>query len=173
MSSAGWFTLLVLASGLVRLLELRVAAGNVREALRRGGVEYGRSHYPAMVAVHAGLLVACLVEVWVFDRPFLPWLGWPALAVVLAAHGLRWWCIRSLGWRWNTRVVVVPGLPLVRRGPYRWLSHPNYVAVVAEVAALPLVHTAWVTALVFSAANAAVLVVRIRVEDQALAAAAP
>lgn len=171
MSSAAWYTLLVLASGVVRLLELRVAARNVHEAFARGGVEYGRSHYPAMVAVHAGLLVACLVEAWGADRPFLPWLGWPAFAVVLAAHALRWWCIRSLGWRWNTRVIVVPGLPLVRRGPYRWLSHPNYVAVVAEVAALPLVHTAWVTALVFSAANAAVLVVRIRVEDRALAAA--
>ena len=94
------------------------------------------------------------------------------LAVVLAAQALRWWCIATLGRRWNTRVIVVPGLPLVRRGPYRWLSHPNYVAVVVEGFALPLVHTAWITALVFTVLNAALLTVRIRVENRALAAAA-
>ena len=91
------------------------------------------------------------------------------LAVVLASQGLRWWCITTLGRQWNTRVVVVPGLPLVARGPYRWLRHPNYVAVAAEGAALPLVHTAWVTALAFSLANAAVLWVRIRCENALLA----
>ncbi|MFD0471542.1 isoprenylcysteine carboxylmethyltransferase family protein [Nonomuraea thailandensis] len=91
------------------------------------------------------------------------------LVVVVLAQGLRWWCIRTLGHQWNTRVVVVPGLPLVHRGPYRWMRHPNYVAVVAEGIALPLVHTAWVTALVFTITNAALLAVRIRVEDAALA----
>jgi methyltransferase len=171
-SSRTWFTLLVLATGAVRLVELRVAARNLREALARGGLEYGRGHYPVMVVVHVGLLVSCIAEVWLADRPFLPWLGWPALAVLVSAHVLRWWCIRSLGWRWNTRVVVVPGLPPVRRGPYRWLDHPNYVAVAVEVAALPLVHTAWLTAAAFSLANVGVMALRIPVEERALASAA-
>jgi methyltransferase len=125
-----------------------------------------------MVALHTGLLVACVVEVHAADRPFLPWLGWPALVLVLASQGLRWWCIATLGPRWNTRVIVVPGLPLVHRGPYRWLSHPNYVAVVVEGLALPLVHTAWVTALGFTVLNAVLLLgFRIPAEERALAAA--
>jgi methyltransferase len=122
-----------------------------------------------MAAMHAAFLVACVAEVAVADRPFLPWLGWPMLALVVASQALRWWCVATLGHQWNTRVIVVPGLPLVSAGPYRWLRHPNYVAVVVEVVALPLVHTAWVTALVFTLANAAVLAVRIPVEERALA----
>jgi methyltransferase len=107
------------------------------------------------------------------DRPFLPWLGWPMLALVLGSQALRWWCIATLGPRWNTRVIVVPGLPLVSRGPYRWLRHPNYVAVVVEGLALPLVHTAWVTALAFTAVNAVLLLrFRIPAEERALRAAA-
>jgi methyltransferase len=94
------------------------------------------------------------------------------LAVVLGTQALRWWCVRSLGPQWNTRIVVVPGLPLVSRGPYRWLRHPNYVAVVLEVAALPLVHTAWVTAVVFSLLDVVVLSIRIPAEQRALAASA-
>ena len=84
-------------------------------------------------------------------------------------QALRWWCIATLGPRWNTRVIVVPGLAPVRSGPYRWLSHPNYVAVVAEGVALPLVHASWVTALVFTIANAGLLAVRLRAENAALA----
>ena len=124
-----------------------------------------------MAAVHSLLLVSCVVEVHVADRPFIPALGWPMLAVVAGTQGLRWWCVRTLGPQWNTRIVVVPGLPLVTGGPYRWLRHPNYVAVVVEVAALPLVHTAWVTAVVFSLLDALVLSVRIPAEQRALAAA--
>ncbi|HET6732675.1 isoprenylcysteine carboxylmethyltransferase family protein, partial [Mycobacterium sp.] len=96
-------------------------------------------------------------------------LGWPMLGVVLAAQALRWWCIGTLGRQWNTRVVVVPGASRVSRGPYRVVPHPNYVAVVTEGAALPLVHSAWITALVFSVLNAALLRTRIRVENEALA----
>ena len=104
--------------------------------------------------LHTALLVGCVVEV-LGGRPAVPaWLGWPMLALVVAAQALRWWCIRTLGPQWNTRVVVVPGLPLVDRGPYRWLRHPNYVAVVVEGVALPLVHTAWITAVVFTVLNA-------------------
>ena len=168
--SQALFTALVLAVGLERVAELVVSRRNAAWSAARGGVESGQGHYPAMVVLHTGLLVGALVEVWVADPPFLPWLGWPALALVLASQGLRWWCIRTLGRRWNTRVIVVPGLPLVDRGPYRFLSHPNYVAVVVEGVALPLVHAAWVTATVFTLANAALLAVRLRVENTALSA---
>lgn len=174
MSSAAWFAVLVGVVAVERLVELVVSARNVRWALGRGGREEARGHYPAMVLLHAGLLVACVAEVGLADRPFVPVLGWTALAVVVAAQTLRWWCITTLGRRWNTRVVVVPGLPLVRRGPYRWFRHPNYVAVVAEGLALPLVHTAWVTALAFTVLNAVLLLrVRIPAEERALAGAAP
>jgi methyltransferase len=165
------FTALVLAVGLERVAELVVSRRNAAWSFQRGGVESGQGHYPAMVVLHVGLLAGALLEVWTADRPFLPWLGWPALALVLASQALRWWCITTLGHQWNTRVIVVPGLPLVTGGPYRWTSHPNYVAVVVEGAALPLVHTAWLTALVFTVANAALLTVRLRVENRALAAA--
>jgi methyltransferase len=120
------------------------------------------------VVLHTGLLVGAVVEVAVADRPFLPWLGWPMLALVLASQALRWWCIATLGGAWSTRVVVVPGSQLVTSGPYRLMRHPNYVAVVVEGFALPLVHTAWVTALVFTVADAVLLRTRIRCEDAAL-----
>ncbi len=164
------FDLLVAATALERLAELVVSARNARWSLARGGIEHGRRHFGPMVALHTGLLLACVAEVHLADRPFVPALGWTALVLVLASQGLRWWCIGTLGHRWNTRVVVVPGLPLVTRGPYRWLRHPNYVAVVVEGLALPLVHTAWITALAFTVLNA-VLLLRFRIpsEERALA----
>ena len=169
MTSEGWYVVLVAVVVLARLAELRVAERHRRWALGRGGVEHGAGHYPAMVALHTAFLAACLAEVLLADRPFLPALAWPALALLVAAHALRWWCITSLGPRWTTRIVVLPGEALVTRGPYRWLRHPNYVAVAAEIVALPLVHTAWVTALVFSVLNAVLLLaVRIPAEERAL-----
>ena len=102
-------------------------------------------------------------------RNFIPALGWPMLAIVVAAQALRWWCITTLGYQWNTRVIVIPGAPRVTGGPYRLIPHPNYVAVIAEGVALPLVHTAWITALVFSALNAWLLSTRVKVENAALA----
>ncbi|WNI33673.1 isoprenylcysteine carboxyl methyltransferase family protein [Streptomyces sp. ITFR-6] len=166
-----WYTALVLAVAGERLAELVVALRNSRWALARGGVETGRAHYPAMVALHTALLLGCLVEVQLADRPFVPLLGWAMVAVVVAAQGLRWWCIRTLGHRWNTRVIVVPGLPLVTGGPYRLLRHPNYAAVATEGLALPLVHGAWLTAALFTVLNAALMTVRVRCEEAALTAA--
>ncbi|MCX4918121.1 isoprenylcysteine carboxyl methyltransferase family protein [Streptomyces sp. NPDC060011] len=168
-----WYGLLVAVVAAERVAELVVARRNERWSVARGATVAGQGHYPAMVALHTGLLAGCLAEVWLAGRPFVPALAWPMLAVLAAAQGLRWWCIRSLGPRWNTRVIVVPGLPLVAKGPYRWrrLRHPNYVAVVAEGVALPLVHTAWVTAVVFTVLNAVLLRVRIRCENRALASA--
>ncbi|QXE38378.1 isoprenylcysteine carboxyl methyltransferase family protein [Streptomyces sp. GMY02] len=166
-----WYGVLVLAVGAERLAELVVARRNTRWSLERGAVERGRGHYPPMVVLHTALLIGCLAEVRLAERPFTPVLGWTMVAVVVAAQALRWWCIRTLGPRWNTRVLVVPGLPLVTGGPYRLLRHPNYVAVVAEGVALPLAHGAWLTALVFTALNAVLLAVRIRCENHALALA--
>jgi methyltransferase len=171
MTSAWWYTILVAAVAVMRLVELSVARRHLRWARERGGVETGAGHYPVMVALHSGLLVGCLAEVWLAGRPFIPALGWPMLALLVGAHALRWWCIRTLGPQWNTRVIRVPGMSLVTGGPYRWLQHPNYVAVVVEGFALPLVHTAWVTALAFTVLNALLLRVRLRVENEALAEA--
>ena len=162
------YTLFVLAVGVERLAEMVVSKRHLAWALARGGREYGRGHFPPMVALHTALLLGCVAEVWLLDRPFLPWLGWPMVAVVLGTQALRWWCIRTLGPQWNTRVVVVPGLPLISGGPYRWFKHPNYVAVVLEGIALPLVHGAWITAVVFTLLNAWLLRVRIGVENHAL-----
>jgi methyltransferase len=150
-----------------RVAELVVSQRNLAWSRARGGVEFGARHYPAMVALHGVLLVGALVEA--SYRPFEPVLGWPMLAVVLAAQGLRWWCIATLGRQWNTRVVVIPDAARIIGGPYRFFSHPNYVAVVVEGIALPLVHTAWVTAVAFTALNAVVLRTRIGVENAALA----
>lgn len=164
------FVVVVLAVGLERLAELVVSKRNLSWALGVGGVEHGRSHYPPMVVLHVGLLAGCLVEVTVADRSAPPLLAGVALTVVLAAQALRWWCISTLGRQWNTRVVVVPSVPLVTGGPYRWVRHPNYVAVAAEGLALPLVGGAWVTAVAFTVLNAVLLLaVRIPVEDRALA----
>lgn len=166
------YGVLVLATGLERLAELVVSARHARWSFARGGVESGRGHFGPMVVLHTGLLVACVVEVVALDRPFLPWLGWPMLVLVLASQGLRWWCIRTLGPQWNTRVIVVPGLSLVHRGPYRWIPHPNYVAVAIEGLALPLVHSAWITAVGFTVLNAWLLLgFRIPAEERALEAA--
>ena len=160
------YILLLFAVAVERLAELAVSKRNLAWSKARGGREYGFAHYPAMVTLHIGLLVGCAVEA--AHRPFLPALGWPMLVLVVLSQALRWWCIATLGPRWNTRVVVVPGLPLITAGPYRWFKHPNYLAVVIEGFALPLVHTAWITALAFTVLNAALLSVRIRCENAAL-----
>jgi methyltransferase len=165
-----WFTAVVAAVALERVAELLVSMRNAAWSMERGGIEVGRRHYAFMVVLHTGLLVAVVTEAWVRRPSFIPVLGWTMVGVVAVAQALRWWCIRTLGHQWNTRVIVVPGMPSVTSGPYRWMSHPNYVAVVAEGVALPLVHTAWITAVVFGVLNAAVLSVRIRVENHALGA---
>ena len=164
-----WTLLAVIA--VERVAELVVSQRHAAALLRRGGVEYGAGHFPVMVALHVGLLAGCVIEPLALHRPFIPALAWPMLALVVAANALRWWCIATLGQRWTARVIVIPGLPLVRSGPYRWFAHPNYVAVVVEGAALPLVGSAWITAITFTVLNAALLTVRLRCETRALAMA--
>jgi len=165
-----WFSVLVVAVGLERLAELVVSQRNAAWSTDRGGIESGQRHYPLMVVLHTGLLIGALAEVWLRHPGFVPAIGVPMLALVLVSQALRWWCIATLGRQWNTRVIVVPGLPRVSRGPYRFLSHPNYVAVVVEGFALPLVGSAWITAVVFTICNALLLAVRLRVESRALTA---
>lgn len=162
------YAVLILLTGLERLVELRVSLRNAAWSLKHGGTEHGRGHYPFMVVLHTGFLVACVAEVVVLERVFTPWLGVPMLGVAAGCQILRWWCIRTLGMRWNTRVIIVQGLPRVTGGPYRFLNHPNYVAVAAEGLALPLVHGAWITALGFTVLNAGLMWVRIRCENTAL-----
>ena len=166
-STAAYLGLLALVA-LQRLAELRLSRAHAGKAFARGGIEHGRTHFPAMAALHAAFLASCALETVLLRRPFPSALGWIALGVFLFAQVLRYWAIASLGERWNVRIIVIPGEPLVRRGPYRFLRHPNYLAVALEIASLPLVHGAFLTALVFSVANAALLRVRIRVEESAL-----
>jgi methyltransferase len=167
-----WYLLFIGAVGVERVAELVVAQRNRGVSKQHGGVEFGARHYPVMVALHTSLLAGCLVEPVLLHRPFIPLLGWPMLAIVLAAQVLRWWCIATLGYQWNTRVIVIPGAARVTGGPYRFFPHPNYVAVIAEGFALPLVHTAWITALAFTVLNAALLRTRIHIENAALASLA-
>jgi methyltransferase len=167
-TSLAAFTILVALVALERLAELVVSKRNAAWSFERGGREAGRGHYLFMVMLHSGFLVAMLVEAWVRRPDVAPLLAWTMLALVAATQALRWWCIATLGPRWNTRVIVVPGLAPVTSGPYRFLPHPNYIAVAVEGMALPLVHEAWVTAVVFTLLNAALLSVRIRVENAAL-----
>ncbi|GAA4745871.1 isoprenylcysteine carboxyl methyltransferase family protein [Amnibacterium soli] len=173
--TSGWwaaytaYLLLLAGTAVERLVELRVSNRNARWAFERGGRETGRGHFGPMVLLHSGLILACALEPLLAGRPFIAALAVPAAVLALASQALRWWCIGTLGPRWNTRIVVVPGLPLVRRGPYRFLSHPNYVVVVLEGIALPLVATAWGTALVFTVLNAVLLLgFRIPAEERAL-----
>ena len=151
-----------------RIAELVVSERHARAMMKEGAFEHGRDHYPFMVVLHTGLLVGCLVEPFALDRPFIAALGIPMIVVALLAQALRWWSIRSLGVRWSTRVIVPIAGERVVRGPYRFFPHPNYVAVVAEGIALPLIHSAWITALSFTLMNALLLWVRIRVEDRAM-----
>lgn len=167
--SEGFYLALVAAVAAQRLVELWLSRRNARWAFARGGIELGRGHLHPMVLLHALFLVACAAEVVALDRPWMPALGVPMLVLLGAAQALRVSTQISLGRRWSTRVIVVPGMPRVRSGPYRLLRHPNYLAVVIEGFALPLVHGAWLTAMLFTLADAWLLRVRIRCEEAALA----
>jgi methyltransferase len=158
-----WIVLLVAVQ---RLLELQLSRANEVRLRAAGAIERGAAHYPLFVLLHTAWLVALLVAVpW--NRPGNPWL----LGAFFALQPLRYWCIRSLGGRWTTRVLVLHGAPRVRHGPYRWLRHPNYLIVALEIALLPLAYGAIRLALGFSLANALLLAWRIRVEERALRSA--
>jgi methyltransferase len=142
--------------------ELVLSHYNTRRLMARGAVEVAPRHYPVMVAVHA----TWLISLWVFGHE-AP-IDTPALMFYLVLQGLRFWVMRTLGPRWTTRIIVLPGEPLVRAGPYRYLAHPNYAVVAGEIAVLPLaLGLPWLAAL-FTILNAAVLAIRIRAENRAL-----
>jgi methyltransferase len=162
------YTVLVAAIAIQRLWELRVSRRHVRALRARGAIEVGGGHYPWMVLLHIGFLLSCLAEVWLLERPWRPALAVVAVSILAAALALRWWTLGTLGERWTTRVLVVPGEELVSDGPYRWLRHPNYLVVALEILSIPLVHGAWLTAIIFSAANGVLLRERLRVENGAL-----
>jgi len=154
--------------GIERLGELVLSRRNARIALANGAKEYGAGHFRVMALMHLLFLVSCAAEVVVLQRPFVAAVGVPAFIAELLGQGLRYWAIATLGVRWNVRIFVVPDSTPVTGGPYRFVRHPNYVAVVIDIIALPLIHGAWLTALVFTLANAAMLYVRIRAEERAL-----
>ena len=149
-----------------RLGELALSRHNTRRLLARGAIEVGASHYPLIVSVHAAWLIA----LWIWGRGES--VNLVALAVFIALQGLRVWIIATLGVRWTTRIIVLPGEPLVASGPYRYLSHPNYAVVAAEIATLPLALHLPMLALIFTALNAAVLAIRLRAETRALSGSA-
>ncbi|MCW2276681.1 isoprenylcysteine carboxyl methyltransferase family protein [Heliophilum fasciatum] len=152
-----------------RLFELQIAQRHRTALLARGAYEVGQGHYPFFVLLHSLFFVSLVGEVTLWHRTSPAW--WPFAAVMLAvAQGLRLWCIRSLGVFWNTRIIVLPGAALVKKGPYRYLRHPNYLVVIIELLVLPLLFGAYGTSLVFSLANLVLLLwVRIPMEEAALA----
>jgi methyltransferase len=156
---------IVLAVAVQRLAELALSRRNERRLRAMGGVESGAGHYPLLVLLHAAWLLAMALALPA-DSPA----DWRLIGLFAALQAARYWVVASLGVRWTTRIITVPGSPLVRRGPYRFLRHPNYAIVAAEIAVLPLAFGAWRLALVFSLLNALVLAHRIRVENAALGA---
>ena len=158
-----WLSILILAAvTLERGVELVIAERNTRRLKAAGAFEVGAGHYPLIVALHAAWLLALWISAW--DRPIQPtWLG-----LFLLFQVLRVWVLATLGGRWTTRIIVLPGAPLVRRGPYRVMDHPNYLVVVGEIALLPLAFGLIELAVAFSVLNALVLILRIRTEDGAL-----
>jgi methyltransferase len=156
-----WIVLLLVA--MQRAAELLFARANTVRLLQQGGIEAGASHYPLFIVLHAGWLVTMAVLIPPGTLP-----NWWLLAIFAALQGMRVWVVASLGPYWTTRIVTVPGATLVRRGPYRFLRHPNYLVVCAEIAVLPLAFHAVLIAVAFSLLNAALLSWRVRVEDRAL-----
>lgn len=160
----GWIYALIGLIAVQRLVELAYARRNVRRLLAAGGREFGRKHYPVLVLLHVAWFVA--LALFAQPTPSIPWAG---LGFLLLLQIARYWVIRSLGPYWTTRIITMPDAPLRRRGPYRWLEHPNYLVVEAEIVLVPLLFGLPAVALVFGLLNAGLLTWRIHVEAQALA----
>jgi methyltransferase len=151
-----------------RVFELFISRRNARRALAGGAIEVGQRHYRVMVTMHALFLAACAAESVLLAHTISPIVSMVALAAALGAQLLRYAAVATLGERWNTRIIVKPGGAPVTRGLYRWIRHPNYVAVIVEIVALPMIRGGWITAAVFTLANSMVLAVRIPAEERAL-----
>jgi methyltransferase len=163
------FTILIISVAIERVVELTVSKRNLAWSKDHGAIEFGFGHYPFMVILHTCLLVGSLAEIYISKPKLIPGLAWTMFVLVVASQILRWWCVITLGKRWNTRIVIVPNVPAVTSGPYKFLAHPNYIAVIVEGFALPMVGFSWITATVFTALNIPLLTVRIRAENKALA----
>lgn len=168
MLSQDLYCALVVLVALQRSAELRVSRRNEAYIRRLGGVEHAPGHFRAMQLLHGTWLAGCLLEVKLLQPAFHWPLGVAALLLFAAGQGLRLSAMRHLAWRWSVRIYTVPSMRPVTTGIYRYLRHPNYLGVALEVAALPLVHGAWRTALVYTLLNGALLVVRIKAEERAL-----
>lgn len=151
-----------------RVIELIVSQKNTQLSLSQGGIEYGADHYKWMVLMHASFLVCVVTEYGIFGNKLPAFLQIAAILLAVLCQCLRWWIIVTLGRQWNTRVIIVPGLGRIRNGPYRYLNHPNYVVVAAEILVLPLIFGSWRTSLVFSILNLQMMRIRLGIENQAL-----
>jgi methyltransferase len=161
--------LIILAILIVeRIFELDRARRNARKAFAHGAIEVGQVHYRVMVAFHALFIASCAFEAALFPHAFPPIVAWVALAGEILAQALRYWAVTTLGDRWNTRIIVTPDRAPVTGGPYRFMRHPNYLAVVIEIAAVPMIGGAIFTAIAFSIGNALILAVRIPAEERAM-----
>lgn len=162
------YLVLLALVGIGRLLELRISRRNQRELQSQGVRKVAEPHFRWMVILHGGILIAAAVEVVSLHRPLIPALAIPMAVLFVLANLLRWWVIRTLAGHWNVEVMASSQVGVVTRGPYRWVRHPNYVAVVAELFALPMIHAAWITGLAGTAANLEILRRRVNVEDGVL-----
>lgn len=162
------FLALLLTVALLRLVELRISRRHQDEMLARGALRVDEPRFRWMVLLHTAVLLGAAWEVVFLKRPFIPWLAAPMFTIFLAANAVRWWVIRTLGQHWNVQVMDSTSLGVVTSGPFRYVRHPNYAAVFAEMLALPLIHTAWITATVGAIAHTGVLSARLATEERML-----
>jgi len=170
LSSYFLYFLFLLAIGVGRLTEMQISRRNQTVLIARGARSIPEPRFPAMVALHTGVLIASLLEVVIFNRPFIPAIGIPALIIFALCNMLRWWVIRTLAGHWNVKVMDSSVLGVVTSGPYRYIRHPNYAAVFLELLMIPLIHSAWLTAIIGSLLHIAVLRGRLQVEESVLLA---
>jgi methyltransferase len=162
------FLALLLMVALLRLVELRISKKHQAEMIARGAAKVREPRFRWMVVLHSAVLIGAAVEVVILRRPFILWLAVPMFAVFLAANAVRWWVIQTLGEHWNVQVMDSTRLGVVTSGPFRYVRHPNYAAVFAEMLALPLIHTAWITAIAGTIAHMGVLAQRLSTEERVL-----
>lgn len=168
MISTGAYFAILAVLGAERVVELIISNRNTRRAIAAGAVESGRGHYAAMAAFHALFIASAASEAILFRHRFPAIPEWIALGGAALAQILRYWAVATLGARWNTRIITEANARPVTAGPYRFIRHPNYLAVIIEMACVPLIHGCWLTAMVFSAGNAVMLAIRIRAEEAAM-----
>ncbi len=162
------FLILLAAVAALRIVELQISRRHQKTMLSRGAFKVDEPRFGWMVALHTAVLIGAALEVVFLHRPFIPWLAATMFAIFLAANVVRWWVIRTLGDHWNVQIVDSTRLGVIVSGPFRFVRHPNYAAVFAEMLALPLIHTAWITAVAGSVAHIAVLAQRLSTEERVL-----